>query len=511
MTETPQPLVTLDKIVSLCKRRGFIFQSSEIYGGLGSTWDYGPLGVELKRNVKEAWWRDNVLRRDDVVGLDSAILMHPRVWEASGHLEGFTDPMVECRVCHHRFREDHVLVGMGVATPGQEYEDFTLTKYGSTAEEVMSAVANRASDLNLTLVVPPTATPLAEIGPSSRASVKCPVCDETALTEPRNFNLMFKTFMGPVEDTASTVYLRPETAQGIFANFLNVLNSTRKKLPFGIAQTGKSFRNEITPGNFVFRTREFEQMEIEFFVRPGEDEAWHQRWIDQRFAWYQHYGIRPQNLRLRPHDADELSHYAKATSDIEYLFPWGWGELEGIANRTDFDLRRHTEFSGERLTYFDEESQQHITPYVIEPSGGVDRAALTFLMDAYTEEEAPTAQGKMEKRVVLKLHPALAPVKVAVLPLSRNQALAPLSRQVFASLTAPGRWPVEFDDAQGIGRRYRRFDEVGAPLCVTIDFDSLDDHQVTVRDRDTMHQNRVPIDGLDQHLQHRLDTSPPRS
>ena len=506
MTESPQTLVTLDKIVSLCKRRGFIFQSSEIYGGLGSTWDYGPLGVELKRNVKEAWWRDNVLRRDDVVGLDSAILMHPRVWEASGHLEGFTDPMVECRACNHRFREDHVLVGIGKTEDGP---GVSLSAHGAAEEEVSGRVTDNARKLGLKLVGPPAVLPMAQVSPKS--GIKCPECGEAALTEPRNFNLMFKTFMGPVEDTASTVYLRPETAQGIFANFLNVLNSTRKKLPFGIAQTGKSFRNEITPGNFVFRTREFEQMEIEYFVRPGEDEAWHQRWIDQRFAWYQHYGIRPQNLRLRPHDADELSHYAKATSDVEYLFPWGWGELEGIANRTDFDLRRHTEFSEERLTYFDEESQQHITPYVIEPSGGVDRAALTFLMDAYTEEEAPTAQGKTEKRVVLKLHPAIAPVKVAVLPLSRNQALAPLSRQVYSSLTAPGRWPVEFDDAQSIGRRYRRFDEVGTPLCVTVDFQSLEDQQVTVRDRDTMHQDRVPIDGLDQHLQHRLDTAPPRS
>jgi glycyl-tRNA synthetase len=446
VTEPTQPPVSLDTIVSLCKRRGFIFQSSEIYGGLGSTWDYGPLGVELKRNVKEAWWRDNVLRRDDMVGLDAAILMHPKVWEASGHLEGFTDSMVECKACNHRFRPDHL------DSPG---------------------------------------------GP-------CPDCGGE-LTAPRNFNLMFKTTMGPVEDSASTVYLRPETAQGIFVNFLNVLNSTRKKLPFGIAQTGKAFRNEITPGNFVFRTREFEQMEIEFFVKPGEDEVWHQRWIEERFSWYQRYGIRAENLRLRAHDAEELAHYAKATSDIEYRFPWGWGELEGIANRGDFDLRRHTEFSEERLTYFDEAAQEHVTPYVIEPSGGVDRAALTFLMDAYREEEAPNAQGKMEKRVLLKLHPALAPVKVAVLPLSRNEALAPLSRQVYASLKAPGRWHVEFDDAQSIGRRYRRFDEVGTPYCVTIDFDSLEDKQVTVRHRDTMEQDRVPIDGLVGWLAEKLE------
>ena len=442
----PSQAVTLEKVVSLCKRRGFIFQSSEIYGGLGSTWDYGPLGVELKRNVKELWWRDNVLRRDDVVGLDAAILMHPKVWEASGHLAGFSDPLVECRECHHRFRADHLE------------------------------------------------------SPTS----PCPDCGGP-LTEPRNFNLMFKTSMGPVEDSASTVYLRPETAQGIFVNFLNVLNATRKKLPFGIAQVGKAFRNEITPGNFVFRTREFELMEIEYFVRPGDDEEWHRRWIQERFDWHQRYGIRPERLRLRPHEADELSHYAKATSDIEYQFPWGWGELEGIANRTDFDLRRHSEASGQRLTYFDEESQEHLTPYVIEPALGADRAALTFLMDAYTEEEVPTAQGKTETRVLLKLHPALAPVKAAVLPLSRNEALAPLSREVYASLVALGRWPVEYDDAQSIGRRYRRFDEVGTPYCVTVDFQSLEDRQVTVRERDSMAQERVPIEGLAERLRERLE------
>ena len=443
VTELPTP-VALDKIVSLCKRRGFIFQSSEIYGGLGSTWDYGPLGVELKRNVKETWWRDNVLRRDDMVGLDSAILMHPRVWEASGHLENFTDPLVECRACHHRFRADQV-----------------------PAEGV------------------------------------CPDCGGP-LTEARQFNLMFRSHMGPVEDTASVVYLRPETAQGIFVNFLNVLNTTRKKLPFGVAQTGKAFRNEITPGNFVFRTREFEMMEIEFFVRPGTDDEWHERWVQERSRWYDHYGIRPENLRVRPHDADQLSHYSKATSDIEYRFPWGWGELEGIANRTDFDLRRHREFSQENLAFFDEETGQHLTPYVIEPSAGADRAALTFLMDAYREEEVTTASGKTEKRVLLKLHPALAPVKAAVLPLSRNAKLTPLAREVYQELIALGRWAVDYDDAQSIGRRYRRFDEIGTPLCITVDFQSLDDSQVTVRERDSMAQTRVPIADLVGTLEEKL-------
>ena len=443
MTELPAP-VALDKIVSLCKRRGFIFQSSEIYGGLGSTWDYGPLGVELKRNVKETWWRDNVLRRDDMVGLDSAILMHPRVWEASGHLENFTDPLVECRACHHRFRADQV-----------------------PTEDV------------------------------------CPDCGGP-LTDARQFNLMFRSHMGPVEDTASVVYLRPETAQGIFVNFLNVLNTTRKKLPFGVAQTGKAFRNEITPGNFVFRTREFEMMEIEFFVRPGTDDEWHERWVQERSRWYDHYGIRQENLRVRPHDADQLSHYSKATSDIEYRFPWGWGELEGIANRTDFDLRRHREFSQENLAFFDEETGQHLTPYVIEPSAGADRAALTFLMDAYREEEVTTASGKTEKRVLLKLHPALAPVKAAVLPLSRNAKLTPLAREVYQELIALGRWAVDYDDAQSIGRRYRRFDEIGTPLCITVDFQSLDDSQVTVRERDSMAQTRVPIADLVGTLEEKL-------
>jgi glycyl-tRNA synthetase len=437
---------SLDKVVSLCKRRGFVFQSSEIYGGVGSTWDYGPVGVELKRNVRELWWRDNVLKRDDVVGLDSAILQHPRVWEASGHLKGFADPLVECRVCHHRFRADHL----------------------RSANE------------------------------DSGTPNVCPEC-QGPLTEPRMFNLMFKTFMGPVEDSANTVFLRPETAQGIFINFLNVLTTTRRKLPFGIAQVGKSFRNEITPGNFTFRTREFEQMELEFFVRPGTDEQWHQYWVESRYNWYITYGIRPEKLRLRPHGEGELSHYSKATSDIEYLFPWGWGELEGIANRTDFDLKQHTKFSGERLVYYDEESGEHITPYVVEPAAGLDRAALTFLMDAYHEEEV-----RGEKRVVVRLHPKLAPVKVAVLPLSRNERVVPMARRLHAKLMGLGIWNVEYDDAQSIGRRYRRFDELGTPICITVDFDSLEDNQVTIRDRDSMEQVRLPTESVPELLQERL-------
>jgi glycyl-tRNA synthetase len=439
-------VVTLDKLVSLCKRRGFIFQNSEVYGGLGSSWDYGPIGVELKRNVKELWWKDNVYRRNDIVGLDAAILMHPTVWEASGHLQGFSDPMTECKQCNHRFRSDHL----------------------------------------------------------DTSATSCPDCGGE-LTEPRQFNLMFKTFIGPAEDTANTVFLRPETAQGMFVNFQNVLSSSRKKLPFGMAQIGKSFRNEITRGNFIFRTREFEQMEIEFFVRPGTDEEWHQWWSQNRFDWYTRFGIRVENLRMREHEIDELAHYAKATTDIEYKFPWGWGELEGIANRTDFDLRRHSTYSGENLHYFDEESGSHLTPFIIEPSGGVDRAILTFLMDSYCEESVPTNSGKIETRVVLKLHPALAPVKAAILPLSRNESLVPLSKSVLESIQSTGKWNIEFDDAQSIGRRYRRCDEIGVPYCITVDFQSLEDNQVTIRDRDSMSQIRVPIEGLPKFLSDKLD------
>ena len=433
--------IDIDKLTSLCKRRGFIFQSSEIYGGLASTWDYGPLGVELKRNVKDSWWKAMVWERDDMVGLDAAILMHPDTWRASGHLENFTDPLVECSDCNKRFREDHI------------------------------------------------------------DSIVCPECGGK-LSDPRLFHLMFKTHMGPVEEDASIVYFRPETAQGIFVNFSNVVTSTRKKLPFGIAQIGKSFRNEITTGNFIFRTREFEMMEIEYFVMPGEDEVIHQQWMEDCMNWYNVIGIKTENLRLRKHEDKELSHYAKATYDIEYNFPWGWGEIQGIANRTDFDLKAHMAMSGEKLTYFDEISGQHVVPYVIEPSLGVDRAVMTLLVDAYTEEETTTPSGKNETRVLLKLDPSIAPVKVAVLPLSRNEKLAPLAKSVYdevrrSSLVGGN---VQFDDAQSIGRRYRRQDEIGTPLCVTVDFDSLDDDCVTIRERDSMKQKRVSITTLTQEI-----------
>jgi len=420
--------VDMEKIVSLCRRRGFIFPSSEIYGGLSSCWDYGPLGVELKRNIKQAWWQAVVQEHDDIVGLDTSILMHPQIWAASGHLEGFSDPLVECKSCHLRWRSDDL------------------------------------------------------------AGNNCPSCSGE-LTEPRLFNLMFKTFMGPVEEDAGVVYLRPETAQGIFVNFQNVLNTTRKRLPFGIAQIGKAFRNEITTGNFIFRSREFEQMEIEYFVKPGTDEEWFNYWLDERLNWYVKLGIKKENLRLREHGKGELAHYARKCSDIDYLFPMGWAELEGIANRGDFDLVQHAKSSGKSLDYFDEETKEHFVPYIIEPSAGVDRSALAFLCDAYAEEP-----DKDETRVLLHLHPALAPIKVAVLPLSRRENLAKVAKEMYADLRQC--WMVSYDDAQSIGRRYRRQDEIGTPFCVTVDFQSLEDEQVTIRERDTMNQIRVPISEL---------------
>ena len=451
------PYADMDKMMSLSKRRGFMFQSSEIYGGLGSTWDYGPLGVEIKRNVKEAWWRSVVTERDDMVGLDAAILMHPQVWVASGHVENFSDPLVECKECNSRFRQDHLLEETGIDPES-----------------------------------PKAKTALKDL--------RCPNCG-SELGPPRRFNLMFKTFMGPVEDTANEVFLRPETAQGIFVNFKNVLDSTRKKLPFGIGQIGKSFRNEITPGNFTFRTREFEQMEAEFFVKPGSDEEWLDSWVKSRYQWYVGLGIRTENLRIRKHGDDELAHYAKACYDVEYRFPWGWGELEGIANRGDFDLRQHQEVSGQDMTYFDESEEgddRRYLPYVIEPSGGVDRATLAFWLDAYDEE--PDGDNV---RVVSHIHRDLAPVTVAALPLSRNDKLLPTARSVYDILRK--HFKTQYDDSQAIGRRYRRQDEIGTPYCVTIDFDTIDDNQVTIRDRDTMHQARVPVSELVDILKDKLE------
>jgi glycyl-tRNA synthetase len=435
--------VTMDKIVALCKRRGFIFQSSEIYGGLASTYDYGHYGVLLKTNVKNEWWRAMVRERDDIVALDAAILMHPRTWEASGHLEGFTDPLVQCLgECKRRWREDHLR------------ED------------------------------------------QPEGELRCPQCGGE-LSEPRNFNLMFETHMGPVQDEGSRIYLRPETAQGIFVDFKTVLQFARKKPPFGIAQTGKSFRNEITPGNFVFRTREFEQMEMEYFVPPDEAERWHGYWMEQRMRWYTALGVRADHLRLREHGPDELSHYSSATSDIEYLFPHGWGELEGIANRGDFDLTQHAKFSGEKLDYVDSGSGERYVPHVIEPAAGADRATLTFMIDAYDEEQV---EGR--ERVLLRLHPRLAPVKVAVLPLVNKDGQPELAREIYEELR--GRMPAEFDTGGSIGKRYRRQDEIGTPWGVTVDHQTMEDRTVTLRDRDSLEQSRIAIDDLGTELERRL-------
>jgi glycyl-tRNA synthetase len=444
MNETAD-VVTMDKIVSLCKRRGFIFPSSEIYGGIGSTYDYGHYGVLLKTNVKNEWWRAMLRDHDDIVALDAAIIMHPRTWEASGHLAGFTDPLVDCRTCKQRYR----------------------------ADDLENAQCGRK--------------------PSKRPG-ETPECD---LTEARDFNLMFETTMGPVKESGATVYLRPETAQGIFVNFKTVLQFARKKPPFGIAQIGKSFRNEITPGNFVFRTREFEQMEMEYFVPPDEAQQWFEHWLEERVRWYTHLGIRPDHLRLRAHDADELSHYSSATSDIEYLFPIGWSELEGIANRGDFDLRQHAEFSGEKLEYVDTATGERYVPHVIEPAAGADRAALAFLVDAYDEEEV-----EGETRTVLRLHPRLAPVKVAVLPLVRKDGLPEIAREVYEDLRGVAQ--AEYDEGGSIGRRYRRQDEIGTPWGVTVDHQTTQDRTVTLRDRDTLEQERIAIDELPGEIARRL-------
>jgi glycyl-tRNA synthetase len=446
----PQPTVaTMDKIVSLCKRRGFIFPASEIYGGIANTYDYGHYGVLLKNNVIGEWWKAMIQERDDIVALDSAIIQHPRTWEASGHLAGFTDPLVDCRTCKLRFRADH----LGDLQCGRK--------------------------------------------PSKHPGEDA-VCD---LTDSREFNLMFETTIGPVKEAGATVFLRPETAQGIFLDFKQVLQFARRKPPFGIAQVGKSFRNEITPGNFIFRTLEFEQMEMEYFVPPDEAPRWYAHWLHERFEWYVRLGIEPERLRLRAHDPDELSHYSSATSDVEYLFPIGWSELEGIANRGDFDLTQHAQHSGERLEYHDPQSGARFVPHVIEPAAGVGRSVLAFLCDAYDEDEIGG-----EKRTVLRLHPALAPVKVAVLPLLRKDGQPELAREVYEGLRR--RMKAEYDEGGAIGRRYRRQDEIGTPFAVTIDHQSLEDRTVTVRERDSLQQERVAIDALAGHLQARLDPDP---
>lgn len=437
-----KPLSDLAQMVSLSKRRGFVFQSSEIYGGLNSCWDYGPLGAQLKMNVKRAWWKA-MTRRDDIVGLDASILMHPTVWKASGHVDGFSDPLVDCKACKTRFRSDNTE---------------TYLKEG-----------------------------------------KCPNCGSKDLSEPRQFNLMFKTHMGPTEDSGSVVYLRPETAQGIFVNFENVRESSRKKLPFGIAQIGKSFRNEITPGNFIFRTREFEQMEMQYFVKPGSDADWYAKWKETRWAFYLGLGIKPENLRFKDHGADELAHYAKAAVDVQYQFPFGWQELEGIHNRGDFDLSQHTKFSGKKLEYFDEATKEKFVPYVIETAVGCDRLVLVVLANAYREEVTVDDEtGKPDTRIVLGFKPELAPVKAAILPLSKKPELSEPSMRLRDDLARE--FEVQYDETGSIGKRYRRQDEIGTPFCVTMDFESLNDKKVTIRHRDTMKQDRIDIANVETYL-----------
>ncbi|GHG51034.1 glycine--tRNA ligase [Flavimobilis marinus] len=459
MAATPS---RLDAVVSLAKRRGFVFQAGEIYGGSRSAWDYGPLGAELKENIKRQWWQTMVRGREDVVGIDSSVILPKRVWEASGHVAVFTDPLVECTSCHKRYRADHLV---------EEFEE----KKGRAPE-------------------------------GGLAGVNCANCGaKGAWTEPQNFSGLLKTYLGPVDNEEGMHFLRPETAQGIFVNFANVLGASRRKPPFGIGQIGKSFRNEITPGNFIFRTREFEQMEMEFFVEPGTDEDWHQYWIDARTQWYTDLGISADNLRHYEHPAEKLSHYSKRTVDIEYRFGFTgseWGELEGIANRTDFDLKTHSEASGKDLSYFDQTKNERYYPYVIEPAAGLTRSLMAFLVEAYAEDEAPNAKGGVDVRTVLKLDPRLAPVKAAVLPLSRNENLSPKARDLATQLRK--HWNVDFDDAGAIGRRYRRQDEIGTPFCLTVDFDTLDDQAVTVRHRDSMEQERVALDQVEGYLAARL-------
>ncbi len=440
MSSAPNDQTLMDKVVNLTKRRGFVFPSAEIYGGFRSTYDYGPVGVLLLRNVRQAWWRSMVQLRTDVVGLEASILSPPQVWEASGHLAGFTDPLVECRECNARHRVD------------------------------------KLDDPN-----------------------KCPTCGNSdTFTEPREFNLMFKTHAGPIEDEGHIAYLRPETAQGMFLDFASVLQTSRKRPPFGIAQIGKSFRNEITPGNFVFRTREFEQMEMEFFVPPTDAQRWYEYWCNERYQWYLDLGIPEDKLRLRPHDDDELSHYSSATSDVEFLFPWGWDELEGVANRGDYDLTQHAEHSGEKLEYFDQAAGERYVPHVIEPAAGATRTMMAFLLAAFDEEEV-----RDENRTVLRLDSRLAPYQVAVLPLSKKETLLPTAHEVHEIVASE--WMCEYDETQSIGRRYRRQDELGTPLAVTVDFDTLDDRAVTVRDRDSMDQERIPIENLSRYLSDQLE------
>jgi glycyl-tRNA synthetase len=461
MTRQPAPAraATMDKIVALAKRRGFVFPGSDIYGGLANTWDFGPLGVELKNNIKQLWWKTFVHQRPDMVGLDAGILMNSRVWEASGHVVNFNDPLVDCKTCKSRFRADHLL----------EERLGIVDAAGKSPDELSAILKN--------------------------ANLACPHCGNRTLTDARQFNMMFGTTIGPVAETGSPVYLRPETAQGIFVQYKNIMASSRVKLPFGVGQIGKSFRNEITPGNFVFRVLELEQMEIEYFVKPGEGEAWFEVWLEAMWAWVRLLGLGDERVRVREHDREELSHYSVRTADFEYDFPgsMGWKELYGLANRTDFDLRSHQEFSGVDLTYFDQAENSRYLPHVIEPAFGVERSFITVLLDAYDEEQTIDVNAKADTRIVLRLAPRLAPYKAAILPLARKPELTAVARSLFAKVQADLDVLIDYDETANIGKRYRRQDEIGTPFCVTVDFDTLDDQAVTVRDRDSMEQQRIGL------------------
>ncbi|MCL5020693.1 MAG: glycine--tRNA ligase [Bacteroidetes bacterium] len=490
MAQPDKSGINLEKIVSLAKRRGYVFQSSEIYGGLNGCWDYGPLGVELLRNIKDEWWKSMTLR-DNVEGVDAAILMHPRVWEASGHVENFTDPMVDCKQCKARYRIDVLLEELSLKKKKELLRELDPQKFGGQQkdefiEEEFAKIAE--SEQQAAKLVP---------------MISCPACgNKGTFTEARKFNLMFKTFVGPVEDSSAVVFLRPETAQGIFVNFQNVLTASRQKLPFGIAQIGKAFRNEINTKNFLFRTREFEQMEMQFFVKPGTDDEWFEYWREERMNWYVNLGMGRDQLRWHRHPKEKLAHYAKDAYDIEFMFPFGWGEIEGVHNRTNFDLSRHEEYSGKSMKYFDEETKEKYTPFVIETSSGASRSFMAFLTGSYHEENAPTADGKTETRAVMKLHPRLAPIKAAILPLVNRDGMQEISHKIEDDLRFQFR--VFYDDSGAVGRRYRRQDEVGTPFCITVDSQTLQDQTVTVRERDSMQQERISSAQVSAYLADKL-------
>ena len=478
----------MDKIVSLAKRRGFVYQSSEIYGGLNGCWDYGPLGVELLRNIKEEWWKA-MTYREDIEGIEASILMHPRVWEASGHVENFTDPMVDCKQCKARYRLDALFEEISIKKQKDVLRELFPDKYqGQKKDEFFAQEFSKIIESNPSSVLP---------------VINCPNCgNKGTFTDARKFNLMFKTFIGPVEDTSAVVYLRPETAQGIYVNFLNVQSASRQKLPFGIAQIGKAFRNEINTKNFLFRTREFEQMEMQYFVKPTEDVKWFEYWREERWKWFINLGMLDNKLRWHQHEQDKLAHYAKDAYDIEYEFPFGWGEIEGIHNRTDYDLSRHEQFSGKSLQYYDDQTKEKYIPYIIETSAGASRSFMAFLVDAYAEEEAPTAEGTMEMRTVLKFHPKLAPIKAAIFPLVNRDGMPEIAKKIEQELRPF--FPVFYDDNGAVGRRYRRQDEIGTPYCITVDSQTLQDQTVTVRDRDSMLQERLAIDKLKSYLLNKI-------